>query len=120
MKRYTSRLGSFVSYRKNKIAIYTAVALIIGQCIVLLLKVQTLPLQVPLFYSLPWGEQQLTKASMLWILPLSSFLCFMLNIHLGMLFWAKERLLSIILAWSNVLITVIASLALIKIILLIA
>ncbi len=42
-----------------------------------------LPPQVPLFYSRPWGEEQLVAPIFLVILPLLSFFIFLLNIFLG-------------------------------------
>lgn len=78
-----------------------------------------LPPELPLFYSLPWGEEQLGKPSFLLILPIGSLLMGMVNFSLAVFSFERQPMLAKILVWATSLLTFLASLTLIKIILLI-
>ena len=54
--------------------------------------INRLPPEVPLFYSRPWGEKQLTTAHSLLILPASSAIILITNIFLTRLIKPKESL----------------------------
>lgn len=54
--------------------------LIFFQSLFLLLVYRSLPKELPLFYSRPWGDQQLGQRWWLWILPSLSFFTFLVNI----------------------------------------
>ncbi len=54
--------------------------------LILLFKRSSLPEKVPLFYSRPWGEEQLAERNFLFLIPLSSLLIFALN-------WLISRIL---------------------------
>lgn len=85
----------------------------------LILTWRRLPPQVPLFYSLPWGEEQLGSPSFLLILPLSCLIFGVLNFFLAFFSFEKQPLASKILVWLTVIVTLLASLTLVKIIFLI-
>lgn len=59
--------------------------------IFIVFKFKTLPPEVPLFYSLPWGEKQLAPKFFLFLLPLSSVITLLVNIFFAKK--AKEELL---------------------------
>lgn len=61
-----------------------------------------LPPQVPLFYSQPWGEEQLASAGLLFLLPAVAFLILLIN-FLASVFLAEEKLILRILAVSSAL-----------------
>lgn len=83
----------------------------------LLLIWRRLPLQLPLFYSLPWGEEQLGTPLMLLILPSSSLVIGIINFFLAAMFWKSQPLAAKILAWLATSYTLLASLTLVRIIL---
>ncbi|MBI5464986.1 hypothetical protein HY946_00040 [Candidatus Gottesmanbacteria bacterium] len=85
----------------------------------LLLTWKSLPPQLPLFYSLPWGEEQLGKPIFLLILPLSSLFWGILNFSLAVFSFEKQPLAAKILVWATTWITFLATITLVKIILLI-
>lgn len=87
--------------------------------LVLILKWSNLPPEVPFFYSLPWGERQLTSPASLLILPLAMILVFVLNLSLAGLFLEKEFWLCRILMLSTSLFFFLAMFTLLKIIFLI-
>lgn len=88
--------------------------------LVLLLKWNSLPPQLPLFYSLPWGEAQLGSPSQLLILPTASLFIFGLNSLFASSFLDKEPLISKMLLWIAFLNSLLATITLIKIIFLIS
>lgn len=78
-----------------------------------------LPPQVPLFYSLPWGEQQLSPTIGLLFLPLGILLIAILNSFLIMASLNKYSLAAKILTWITVSLIFLTSFTLVKIIFLI-
>ena len=76
-----------------------------------------LPPQLPLFYSLPRGSEQLANPIIFTILPLISVFSMFFNIILGIIFFRKYILLSRIIILSGALVTFILFITFIKIIL---
>lgn len=58
------------------------IALIFVMLLILVFYVKRLPPQVPIYYSRPWGEEQLAPAFMLLLLPLGSLIWYILSILL--------------------------------------
>lgn len=85
--------------------------------IFILLTQQSLPLKMPLFYSLPWGEQQLASLPQFLIIPLVAASLSLINLliiwHLG----KDEALLKKILLVTSLVICVSLILATVKIVL---
>ena len=82
----------------------------------LLLALPKLPPQVPLFYSLPWGEERLVSPTMLWVLPGASAAVLLVNLvgsHL-----LRELVLTRILSLTAFLVGVLSLITLVKILLL--
>lgn len=75
-----------------------------------------LPPQIPLFFSRPWGSSWLAPVSAILILPLYSLLTILLNYFLAIYFHQKKPLLSQILLVFSVFISLIAAIAVYKII----
>jgi len=65
-----------------------------GQLIILFFFWQKLPPQVPLFYSRPWGREQLASPLSLFLLPLTSFLVIFVNSFLASLISGEEKLIN--------------------------
>jgi hypothetical protein len=77
-----------------------------------------LPPQSPLFYSLPWGEQQLADSKTLFLLPLISLL--VLGFNFGFNKLIKEKgLLTTLAYWTATIVSFLSFFTLIKIIFLI-
>lgn len=64
---------------KSLIVILLNVVFIAVSLGVIILTFNDLPLQVPLFYSLPWGDGQLASKQFLFILPLFSVIILIFN-----------------------------------------
>jgi len=76
-----------------------------------------LPPQIPLFYSRPWGEDQLASPIFIFILPASVFLILVVNLIIAG-FFTEEKFLLRTLALASTLSSFLAFFALIKIIIL--
>jgi len=72
----------------------------LGQISVIIFSWRYLPPQIPLFYSRPWGKEQLADPVGLFILPCLSLLVSLVNLILLITLFKKERLISQILAIS--------------------
>lgn len=77
-----------------RISIRLGVILLLIQLGLLVISLKGLPEEVPLFYSLPWGERRLVGFKFLFLLPFSSFLILVLNHLVAKKLYNDERLLS--------------------------
>jgi hypothetical protein len=63
----------------------------------LFLKLNNLPPQLPLYYSLPWGESQLAPASAIFLLPILSLTILLINQFIATFLYVSHRLCSLLL-----------------------
>lgn len=106
-------------FKKFKMTIRAFLAFFTLSLLILILKWPSLPPEVPLYYSFPWGEEQIATPFELLILPLFSFLIFILNFFLASMFLEKEPWLTRILILTSTIFSFLSMLTLIKIIFLI-
>jgi hypothetical protein len=78
-------------------------------------KYSTLPPQIPLFYSQPWGEDQLVDYWLIVLLPILLHVFFFLNIYLYNRFFFPDYLLRIVIRTVNIVLTVTFTLLFLKI-----
>jgi hypothetical protein len=88
--------------------------------LLLILKFRFLPPQVPIFYSLPWGEEQLGNPTYLFILPLLAFLLGLVNFFLAKIILTKEPLAAKILIWSSAFLALFMAITVFEIVFLIS
>lgn len=74
-----SNLGRFWQEKINSSLFRWNIFFILAQILLLVLKFNSLPALVPLFYSEPWGESQLVPVSLLFLLPLLSVIVAVTN-----------------------------------------
>jgi hypothetical protein len=67
-----------------------------------LLRLNTLPPQIPLLYSQPWGEDQLVDFWLIALLPILLHLFFFLNIFVYTKFFFPDYLIRRIIVITNV------------------
>lgn len=84
--------------------------------LILIGKWNQLPPQLPLFYSLPRGEDQLVVPLILFILPISSLVIFFLHLVVSIRLSATQRLASQIMIISASIISAILLITFINII----
>ncbi|MBU2577499.1 hypothetical protein KKA69_01550 [Patescibacteria group bacterium] len=94
--------------------------LILLGVIIILIKNKALPERVPLFYSRPWGEEQLAPSQYLFLIPSISFILFTVNFQLTSLFIKKnERFMAFLSNSFALLFTSLGFITLLRIIFLI-
>lgn len=111
-----ANLGSLWIERTIRHSIEGSLLLTILQISAIMLTFSGLPSQVPLFYSRPWGEPQITSSQSLLYLPGLSLAVLILNNFLAVFFIKQEKFLSICLAWTSALFSLFCLITLVKII----
>lgn len=84
------------------------------------LKFNTLPPQIPLFYTRPWGEEQLVDFWMVFLLPALVNGLYFLNDYFYKKVFLGNNLVRKILDFVNIFLTVSLTMIFIKIILLVS
>lgn len=74
-----------------------------------------LPPKAPLFYTKPWGEEQLAKDYFLWLLPGLSLIFTLLNWQIANLLFKNQLFLSQLIIWGNVTVCLLSSITLVRI-----
>jgi hypothetical protein len=77
-----------------------------------------LPPQIPLFYSRPWGTEQLARSSFVFVVFAINLFIIIFNSILSAFFLEKEKLLSYTLMWTIVLYLLLIDITIIKVFLL--
>lgn len=95
----------------------SAILLLVG-IVLTAFKTRSLPPEVPVFYSKPWGEERLAARQFLWLLPAIGALVIILNTILVKLFAPKIKFLAQVISISLFVLIVLIFLTLVKIILL--
>jgi hypothetical protein len=78
-----------------------------------------LPPMVPLWYSRPWGADQLASPLWLFLLPLGGMLIYFINLTVGMYITAQYLIFTQILFLSSLLVNVLSLVTLVKILFLV-
>lgn len=82
---------------------------------VLILRWQLLPPKVPLWYSKPWGTDQLADPVFLFILPVGSIAIYIINILVSVYLTAEYLVFTQILALAAFLVSLLSFVTLVKI-----
>lgn len=98
---------------------YGLLAAVFCQLITLVLLWQNLPPLVPIFYSRPWGTEQLADKKNLILLPFLLLFLGLFNIFLVGSQFSKEKLLSRVFLSINILLTLLLTITVFKILFLI-
>lgn len=115
-----SILGNFWQEKINQLLLRWNILLIVIQLVVLIIKFNSLPQQVPFYYSLPWGEGQLAAAASLFLLPTFSIIILLLNNLIATFFLKIIPLFSRLLPIFSLIFSLLSSISLIRIIILIS
>ncbi len=87
---------------------------------ILLWKLSSLPPMVPLWYSRPWGEDQLARPLWLFLLPLSALVWYAINFLVSMYMLSEYLLFTQMLFVSSLVVSLLSFLTLIKILFLVS
>lgn len=115
-----SELGHFWQEKGNGRLFRWNLFFICLQIGILSWKFNLLPPQVPLFYSLPWGESQLTNNSSLFMLPAISIVVLFIDSLFSVSFLKNLPLLSHLSVITSLLVSFLTSITLFKIVFLIS
>lgn len=83
------------------------------------LSYRILPPQIPFLFSKPWGEDQLIEKRLIVFLPLVITVLFAFHIRLTSVVLKRDKLLVMILLWTQVLISLLAVTTMTRVILLV-
>jgi hypothetical protein len=97
-------------------SLVASLLLISSNFLLVWLNLPKLPLEVPLWFTKPWGESWLASPNFLWVIPLSSSGVFLVNTSLAVFFWNRERIISLTLFWVSPVIALSFFIALFEII----
>jgi hypothetical protein len=111
-----AELDELLASGKNRNLVRIVFSLIILMIILAALVYHHLPPQIPLFYSQPWGENQLADKTWLWLLPSVSLVFTLINLRLSSHSLNDENFLSQSLMWSSLLVVVLAMISFLEII----
>ena len=107
-------LGKFWQERINSIIFRWTLVLIIFQIAYLIFILNALPPQIPLYYSLPWGESRLTSFTSLFLLPLYSIIVLFIDSFLAMIYSRKIKVIGQLLMIFCLIFTLFATISLLK------
>jgi hypothetical protein len=109
-------LGQFWQESSNSKIFRWNLIFITSQVVFLVWKFSNLPQQIPLYYSLPWGESQLASASSLFLLPTLSIVILLINHLFAISFSKKIPLLSHLLIFTSLIVSFFFLITLLKIV----
>lgn len=99
----------------SKLGFRLTLLFLVVQVLVLLSSWRFLPQKLPLFYSRPWGEEQLTTATGLWLIPGFSLVIFLVNLICSSLA-GEESLAKQTLSFSGLIFSFLGLISVIQII----
>jgi len=111
-----STLGLFWQEKFNRLIFRWNIVLIIAQLGLIFWKFNNLPDQVPLFYSLPWGESQLGSASTLFLLPTFSIVLLLVDNLFASFFLKTQTLLARLLVVTSLVFSIFSFITLFQIV----
>jgi hypothetical protein len=85
-----------------------------------ILRFNSLPPQIPLFYSLAWGEEQLADLGMIFLLPILMDSCLLINHYLGKKYFSSHPFVLKIFYYVNIFLVIVFTAIFLKIIFLIS
>jgi hypothetical protein len=113
-----TKIKDFLSHQEtiNFYSIVFSLVTVILTLLIYALNYQSLPPQIPLFYSLAWGDNQLVSLSQFIILPSVMILIILLNLIFTWHLHSSQSVLKKIISISTLLTSILLFLAAFKII----
>ncbi len=99
---FLARLGSYWQQPSRRNLSWGSFLLILAQIFLLIVFGGLLLPQVPVFYSRPWGRAQLASPDTLFLFPALGLAVLLTNSILAV-FFLKEEVLTLALAWASFL-----------------
>ncbi|OGG34993.1 hypothetical protein A2363_02110 [Candidatus Gottesmanbacteria bacterium RIFOXYB1_FULL_47_11] len=86
---------------------------------ILLWRWRLLPPMVPLWYSRPWGADQMTEPYWLFLLPMASMFLYIVNVVVSIYFTAEYLIFTQMLFLSSLIVSLLSFITLVKIVFLV-
>lgn len=112
---FLSRIGKLWQEKTNQQVIRYVIIIIVFEIGYLVFRFNSLPPQVPLFFSLPWGEKQLASASSLFVLPGFTILVTFFNYFIAALIPQSQFFFRRLLIIFSLIFSLITAISLIQI-----
>lgn len=109
-------IGKFWHVKLNGLIFRWNILILGSSFLYLILNFDNLPPEIPLYFSQPWGAQQLAPASQIFFLPIFSFLILLINNFMGALLLSSHRLFALMLIISSLVFSIFSSIAVFQII----
>lgn len=113
------QVDALLKDRTSYLGIRLSIGLILLMLIINAVFWIKLPPQIPLFYSRPWGEDQLAGKNWIFFLTFICLFLIIMNFRLASLFYKNEILLAKILVWTSVILAFLLDTTLIRILIII-
>jgi hypothetical protein len=111
-----SLIGLFWQNKINGQIFRWNIFFIVLSLIAIIVKFNNLPPLIPLYYSLPWGANQLVPTSYIFLPPIISIAVLIVNNGLAVIFTKSIYLLSILLIITSLIFSAFSTLSLFQII----
>ncbi len=114
-----SKILSFLFNNPDKYFSYPLIFTVIaatGSAVFLTLQLNNLPSQLPLFYSLPWGEQQLIPTTQIFLLPIIMIAVLLINFFISSQLHTSQIILKRMLTLNTIAIDVILLITIFKVV----
>lgn len=113
---FFGNLGKFWQATFNSRFLRLTIILFVFEVVLIIWFYNQLPPEIPIFFSLPWGEAWLVPTSSIFILPLFSLITLLINYFLALYFYPKKTLISQLLVIFTFIISLFSTFSVLKII----
>ena len=113
---FLSAMGKFWQDKTSSVLLRWNIILVTFQFVYLFFRYRSLPPEVPLFFSEPWGKAWLAPTAALFLLPFFSLLIGLGNHVIALTIYLKWPLLSRLLVVFSLIFSVLAALSLYQVI----
>lgn len=120
IKIFVAEIGKFWEQKLNATIFRWNLLFIIAPLALVLFKFSTLPPQIPLYYSRPWGEPQLVSSPTVFLPIILSVLILLINNSLAVVMSKSNSLLSRLLITVSLLFSMFSSITLFRVISMVA
>jgi hypothetical protein len=101
-----AKVGQFWQEKLNGTVFRWNLVVIIAQTSYIWYRYNSLPPEVPLYYSRPWGVEQLAASATVFLLPLMSFIVMIINTLFAVFLLRSNSLLSRLLVITSLLFSI--------------
>jgi hypothetical protein len=117
LEKAKQEFDSLLANSKIKQAVYSSFFLCVFAIFLPLLFIQKIPPEIPLLFSRPWGQERLVNKGTFLVFPLIIFVFLVINFRFASIFFKKQKLLSQLIIWTSLIISLFTAITVIQIML---